>query len=205
MLGKALLLSTSLSVPGFVRYLADKTEAVPIYQALTTTLPLTAAAAIIAYRGYRKLSLSPGIIAAAIIGTAATTAAVGIAGGGGVREAFLRVRTAPDECFEVQSFSACLPGATTYDTPHSLPDVLVRLGMVYWHLWGFWGIFTAIAVGWFLGWFLARQVVGFIARRRAPQPKAAGPADGSKCLGCGAALAPANRFCPECGRARPIR
>jgi hypothetical protein len=29
-LGKAVLLSTSVSVPGFVRYLADKTEAVPI-------------------------------------------------------------------------------------------------------------------------------------------------------------------------------
>jgi hypothetical protein len=62
-LGKAVLLSTSVSVPGFVRYLADKTEAVPIYQALTTTLPLTAAAAIIAYRGNRKLSLSLGFIA----------------------------------------------------------------------------------------------------------------------------------------------
>jgi hypothetical protein len=56
-LGKAVLLSTSVSVPGLVRYLADKTEAVPIYQALTTTLPPTATAAIIAYRGYRKLSL----------------------------------------------------------------------------------------------------------------------------------------------------
>jgi hypothetical protein len=212
-LGKALLFSTSLSVPGFVRYLADKTEAVPIYQALTTTLPLTAAAAIIAYRGYRKLSLSPGLIAVTVIGTAAATAVLGIAGGGGVREAFINVRTAPSECFDVQGFSTCLPGATTYDGPHSLPEVLVRLVTVYWHLWGFWGIFTAIVIGWFLGWFLARQVVGFIARRRAPQPAAAtsspqrestGPAVESKCLRCGAPLGPADRFCSACGQAKPI-
>jgi hypothetical protein len=212
-LGKAVLLSTSVSVPGLVRYLADKTEAVPIYQALTTTLPLTAAAAIIAYRGYRKLSLSLGFIAAAVVGTAAATAVLGIAGGGGVREAFVHVRTAPSECFDVQGFSTCLPGATTYDTPQSLPEVLVRLATVYWHLWGFWGIFTAIAVGWFLGWFLARQVVGAIARRRAPQttpassspqPESTGPAVETECLRCDAPLAPMDRFCSACGHARPI-
>ncbi|MDT5400710.1 MAG: hypothetical protein QOK33_3941 [Mycobacterium sp.] len=159
-LGKAVLLSTSVSVPGLVRYLADKTETVPIYQALTTTLPLTAAAAIIAYRGYRKLSLSLGFIAAAVIGTAAATAVLGIAGGGGVREAFVHVRTAPAECFG-----------------------------------------------------LARQVVGAIARRRAPQttpatsspqPESTGPAVESECLRCDAPLAPMDRFCSACGHARPI-
>lgn len=211
-LGKAALLSTSLSVPGFVRYLADKTEAVPIITAVTTTLPPTAAAAIIAYRAYRKLSLSLWFIVGTIIGTAAATAALGIAGGGGVREAFVKIRTAPADCYDIGGFSACLPdGATTYDTPTSLPDLLFRLAAVYWHLWGFWGIFMAVAVGWFLGWFLARRVVAVIARRR-EQPatetessrlKPTGAAAESRCLRCRGSLAEGARYCSACGQATP--
>jgi hypothetical protein len=211
LLGTAVFLST-LSIPGIVRHLADQTQATTIFTAVSTMLPPTAAAAIISYRAYRKLSLSPAFIAGTFVGTAAVTAALGIAGGGAVREAFINVRTAPASCYQVQGISACLPGAATYDTPTSLPELLFRLVKLYWILWGISGIATAIAVGWFLGWFFARRVVDVIAKRKSQPPNASSPspppepgdaATESRCERCGAGLARAARFCSACGQATP--
>lgn len=162
-LGLAVTLS-SLSIPGIIRSWADQHSVFTITNAISTTLPLTAAAAIITYCAYRKITLSGVAIVYIFVLTALATALLGVGGGGPVREVFLHVRRAPSNCFEFQG-THCFSGATQPEPAASLPQLVIRLVKLYWNLWGVSGILSAVAVGWFLGRFWARRVIGALGLR----------------------------------------
>jgi len=176
-MGLAVTLS-SLSIPGIFRSLADQHGALTITDAIVTTLPLTAAAAIIAYCAHREISLSPIDLVGIFVSTAFATAVLGIGGGGQVRDVFFSVPHGPDACFkDLFGAQKCLPGQE--DFSQRLPGLIVssvRLVKLYWQLWGPSGLISAAAVGWFLGWFWARRVIGVLG----PRPSAASGEQGSR-------------------------
>lgn len=156
-----------LSAPGIVHKLLADYSVLSIFTAVSTELPLTAAAVIIFYRHYRNLSLSVYGAVVICVAAAGATAVFGIGGGGEVREAFLHITRAPGTCFTLQGHRSCFPGAIQMSQPAGFFDVVLRLGKLYWHLWGASGIVSALLVGWFLGKFWARQVVGAVLRAAA--------------------------------------
>lgn len=144
----------TLGVPGFIRKITDET--LSVVSAFAATLPLTAAVAIIVYRIYRNQRISPQLIVGILLGTAVATALLslwvdGIGGGSAIREEFFHVEY--------------VPGQPIKENGTSWLEMLVKLPPLYWRLWGLSGLLSAAAGGWFLGWFWATRVVGYVSKR----------------------------------------